>query len=650
MENSLPPAKKFKIEEMSETNPVTDSDLKREARYVEEFLEDPLTYIPKQEFLSNTYIDDDTVLTFAVRNQNFAAVYELIKAGVDTNIQNRKGVTPISAAAHKGNTLIIEALIDAGASVNALNQSGSTALIQAAHFGHVEAVRVLLIHHASSDFANLKGTTALMRASQEGHVAISKLLIDAGADANRKNHEGMNALMLASQRGHADMVLLLIKAGASMDEQTSQGSTALMLACKRGHDKVAEVLVSMGAEIFMRDCRGRTARDTATRRQHLSLLCWLDTQMQVRRIQDQHRTQRSALLTRMRIAQQKGTLRLAPDDERVAMLVDNVRKKLSLEDQKPFLPSTSLFPVPFQQDSPCGSFLPGPEMAPAIGTITEVLKRTYASAAVPAAEKTVLQPKHVAYEDWMWPLLLNRCMDLPPGVFELIVDMLPNPRVWHWSLCRLRRRCKLAPQQAVADICVILDDMLTDSNLFVGKNQKVLLQRIARNPQIHSSLVRHRGMPAGLVEMLTQWSDVQSLAMRTTEVEVGFKAILARKMLAVALLLFRWQKQMSSASKALGLTSLVADRSRIGADGAGVGGCEIDGVENVDGCGEDVGSDADGLMDQDQDTETEMPAEGDADEAAEQDSDLEDDNHNHNHNHGNNHLNAHTTQLNIPGL
>jgi ankyrin repeat protein len=142
-----------------------------------------------------------------------------------------------------------------------------------------------LKHSAFADFANSKGTTALMRASQEGHVEISDLLIRAHVDVNRKNNEGMNALMLSSQRGHAEMTLLLIKAGASMDEQTTQGSTALMLACKRNHEKVVEVLVSMGCEVFMRDGRGRTAKDTALRRNHVSLLRWLDTQVQIERIQ-----------------------------------------------------------------------------------------------------------------------------------------------------------------------------------------------------------------------------------------------------------------------------------------------------------------------------------------------------------------------------
>lgn len=62
--------------------------------------------------------------------QNIDAVVVMIAAGANVNMLNKKGVTPISAAAHKGNTDIMQTLIDAGSHVNALNNSGSTALIQ----------------------------------------------------------------------------------------------------------------------------------------------------------------------------------------------------------------------------------------------------------------------------------------------------------------------------------------------------------------------------------------------------------------------------------------------------------------------------------------------------------------------------------------
>lgn len=73
---------------------------------------------------------DDTVLTHCIKVQNVAAVEVLLKLGADPNQTSRKGVAPISGAAHKGNVAIMKLLIEAGAAVNSTNSTGSTALIQ----------------------------------------------------------------------------------------------------------------------------------------------------------------------------------------------------------------------------------------------------------------------------------------------------------------------------------------------------------------------------------------------------------------------------------------------------------------------------------------------------------------------------------------
>ena len=96
-----------------------------------EFLSDPLSFSPSEEFISSSYyIEDDTALIAAIKSLNSIAVSALLDAGCDPNAINKKGVTPISAAAHKGDTNIIQLLIRKGALVNAVNNSGSTALIQ----------------------------------------------------------------------------------------------------------------------------------------------------------------------------------------------------------------------------------------------------------------------------------------------------------------------------------------------------------------------------------------------------------------------------------------------------------------------------------------------------------------------------------------
>lgn len=75
-------------------------------------------------------------------------------------------------------------------------------------------------------------------------------------------------------------------------------------------------------------------------------------------------------------------------------------------------------------------------------------------------------------------------MSMPSGVFELIMDYMPLPRIWQWSLLRLSRRCKLAPQQAMIDMSIIMDEILKDTMIFAGLDQTNQLVKISRSPQV----------------------------------------------------------------------------------------------------------------------------------------------------------------------
>lgn len=529
---------------------------KPEAPDLAEFLSNPTSYRPKAEYLNVSFlIEEESILNHCIKSQNVGAVEALIKAGVDANVNSKKGVTPISAAAHKGNVIIMKMLVDAKSDVNAVNTTGSTALIQASHFGHLEAVDLLLKHKAAADFANFKGTTALMRASQEGHVDISKSLLTANVDVNRKNLEGMNALMLASQRGHHAIVTLLIRAAAAMDEQTAQGSTALMLACKRGHEKCAKVLVSMGAEIYMRDIRNRTARDTATRRNHHGLLSWLDTQVQVRKVQESRHDFRAAIIRDIREAYLQRKLVLNDIDDCVHRLTRAVRKseipglasQEELELISMFLGSNPS--LPFTAKNPEGAIK---AISVAVNTESNMSELKRVRALTPSV---ALIAKSGKYQDWQWASLMMNCMTLPSGVFETIMDFMPLPRVWQWSLIRSKRRCKLSPIQTMMDLSVLMDEILADANIFGGADQSNLLIKLNRNPQIHPYIINTIGMPQDLLEQLCTSSDIQSMISRTTEVSVVWKKQMAQTMLELALSLYRWYKVSCSSTRHLQLVS-----------------------------------------------------------------------------------------------
>lgn len=78
-------------------------------------------------------------------------------------------------------------------------------------------------------------------------------------------------------------------------------------------------------------------------------------------------------------------------------------------------------------------------------------------------------------------------MGMPNGVFELIMDYMPLPRIWQWSLLRLSRRCKLAPQQAMIDMSIIMDEILKDTIIFAGLDQTNQMVKITRSPQVSAT-------------------------------------------------------------------------------------------------------------------------------------------------------------------
>ncbi len=85
-------------------------------------------------------------------------------------------------AARGGHADTVRATLNApGVDINVRDESGSTPLIEAARFGHDDVVQALLIAGADTKVKDQQSKTALMYASAGGHAETVKLLRQAGA-------------------------------------------------------------------------------------------------------------------------------------------------------------------------------------------------------------------------------------------------------------------------------------------------------------------------------------------------------------------------------------------------------------------------------------------------------------------------------------
>ena len=84
-----------------------------------------------------------------IKKCDVIAVREFIASGVDADLRNRFGWTPLMLAANEGHTPIVSLLLSEGADVQAVNDFGASALAYAALRGEWRTIQALLDAGAS---------------------------------------------------------------------------------------------------------------------------------------------------------------------------------------------------------------------------------------------------------------------------------------------------------------------------------------------------------------------------------------------------------------------------------------------------------------------------------------------------------------------
>ncbi len=117
--------------------------------------------------------------------------------------------TPLHWAALTGEMATMELLVQRGAAVDAVNDRARTPLHNAAFGGHTLAARYLLEHGADLEKADEAGNTVLHLAVMGDRLTTAALLLKHGADAGAENERHETPLSLARKRELTKMTALL---------------------------------------------------------------------------------------------------------------------------------------------------------------------------------------------------------------------------------------------------------------------------------------------------------------------------------------------------------------------------------------------------------------------------------------------------------
>ena len=226
--------------------------------------------------------NDEREFLLKVSEGDIEKATELVKRGVDVNVQNDNGMTALMIASEAGHVEIIEELLEVGADVNIQNSVGDTALILATIKGQSDSLGALLKFRADTSIQGKDGFTALMHAAKSGNVNCLQMLVDGGADPNIPNYDdgadriiriggrdfigdsrGTTAIIYAARHGKADCVKKLIEAGADVNnahqDNERERNTPLMAAMGLGNVQCVRELIQAGADLNIPDKNGMTA-------------------------------------------------------------------------------------------------------------------------------------------------------------------------------------------------------------------------------------------------------------------------------------------------------------------------------------------------------------------------------------------------------
>lgn len=199
--------------------------------------------------LNSPSLEMSRVIREASSRANITVVQALLDVGVNADLRDLKGITPMAAAAWNGQLEMVQFLIEKGAEIDLSDNDGVTPLFAACIRGHENVAQFLLemgadIHHVCSG-----GYGPLLYASGNGHIDTVRLLIVQGADVNQSLDGQVTSLFLAACFNHLEVVRILLDNGADALFAGESRETPLLAAVLNRHVELSRLLIERGANV-----------------------------------------------------------------------------------------------------------------------------------------------------------------------------------------------------------------------------------------------------------------------------------------------------------------------------------------------------------------------------------------------------------------
>lgn len=207
---------------------------------------------------TNIISEYSTVLHYAVWYGSLELVEAIVETGVDINVPDSHGQTPIFISAMMSKNDIFEYLLSNGADLSVKDNQGLTVFDVA--FINLNLIDIMMIVQGIDlDMKNsLIATGFIHKAVIYGSEKFVMVLIEKGADINLMDDDGKYPIHHACENDSIEMVELLLTNDAQVNVCDYDGVYPILIAAQNGNVEIIELLADYGAVISVNDYENNT--------------------------------------------------------------------------------------------------------------------------------------------------------------------------------------------------------------------------------------------------------------------------------------------------------------------------------------------------------------------------------------------------------
>ena len=175
--------------------------------------------------------------------------------GIELNMLDRWGKSPLHYAAATSDTTISRVLIAGGAKLSHVDLNHATALMYALDDGMAETIDLLIAGGALCDGVDIEGRSTLHYAVSRDWVSVVERLVENGADINHTDNSGILPIHLAALYGNPKLVRWFMdQPDVQINKKSYNGDSVIFWTAKGRQNSILELLLpACNIEMSLKD-------------------------------------------------------------------------------------------------------------------------------------------------------------------------------------------------------------------------------------------------------------------------------------------------------------------------------------------------------------------------------------------------------------